>query len=82
MKGRINRWHAIANWLWDTGTRGENEDGEDGEGDVCGICRVPFEGCCPQCKLPGDDCPLSKSYIQLSNLNIYLRIQLLAWHIT
>ncbi|PAV19073.1 anaphase-promoting complex subunit Apc11 [Pyrrhoderma noxium] len=58
MKVRINRWHAIANWLWDTGTRGENEDGEDGEGDVCGICRVPFEGCCPQCKLPGDDCPL------------------------
>ena len=54
------------------------EDGEDGEGDVCGICRVPFEGCCPQCKLPGDDCPLSKSYIQLSNLNVYLRIQLFA----
>ncbi|KAI5992249.1 anaphase-promoting complex subunit 11 RING-H2 finger-domain-containing protein, partial [Pisolithus albus] len=30
----------------------------DGDGDVCGICRVPYEGCCPTCKMPGDDCPL------------------------
>jgi anaphase-promoting complex subunit 11 len=25
--------------------------------DVCGICRLAFESCCPTCKLPGDDCP-------------------------
>ena len=37
----------------------EGADDEDGEGDVCGICRIPFEGCCPTCKMPGDDCPLS-----------------------
>ncbi|KIK19122.1 hypothetical protein PISMIDRAFT_34038, partial [Pisolithus microcarpus 441] len=22
------------------------------------ICQVPYEGCCPTCKMPGDDCPL------------------------
>jgi hypothetical protein len=26
--------------------------------DTCGICRVAFDGCCPDCKLPGDDCPV------------------------
>ena len=25
------------------------------EGDVCGICQVLYEGCCPFCKMPGDD---------------------------
>ena len=29
------------------------------EEDLCGICQVAFEGCCPECKVPGDDCPLS-----------------------
>jgi hypothetical protein len=24
---------------------------------VCGICRMPFEACCPGVKFPGDDCP-------------------------
>ncbi|KAF8976507.1 RING/U-box [Cyathus striatus] len=33
-------------------------DADSEEGDVCGICRVPYEGCCPSCKMPGDDCPL------------------------
>lgn len=33
-------------------------DDEDDE-DLCGICRVAFEGCCPDCKVPGEDCPLS-----------------------
>ncbi|KAH9448158.1 hypothetical protein MJO29_011456 [Puccinia striiformis f. sp. tritici] len=32
-------------------------DDEDDE-DLCGICRVAFEGCCPDCKVPGEDCPL------------------------
>lgn len=62
MKVHIKRWHAIAQWRWDTGapdaTDGDG-DGEDNDGDVCGICRVPYEGCCPACKMPGDDCPLS-----------------------
>ena len=24
---------------------------------MCGICRMPFEACCPGVKYPGDDCP-------------------------
>ena len=28
------------------------------EDDVCGICRVQFDGTCPTCKYPGDDCAL------------------------
>ncbi|GAA98723.1 uncharacterized protein L969DRAFT_84563 [Mixia osmundae IAM 14324] len=31
---------------------------EDEEEDVCGICRAPFDGCCQDCKRPGDECPL------------------------
>ena len=66
MKVHVKRWHAIAQWRWDTGTSDPNAnantsmDDDDGEGDVCGICRVPYEGCCPGCKMPGDDCPLSE----------------------
>lgn len=57
MKVTVKHWHVVAYWRWDTGNT--EEDGE--EGDVCGICRVPYEGCCPGCKMPGDDCPLSES---------------------
>lgn len=32
------------------------------EDEVCGICRVQFDGTCPTCKYPGDDCPLRKCY--------------------
>lgn len=35
-----------------------DDDSED-EDEVCGICRAPFDGTCPDCKVPGDDCPLS-----------------------
>jgi len=56
MRVTVKRWHAVAQWRWDTGNA---EQDDDGEGDVCGICRVPYEGCCPSCKMPGDDCPLS-----------------------
>lgn len=42
------RWHAVASWTWDA------------QDETCGICRMAFDGCCPDCKLPGDDCPLSK----------------------
>lgn len=81
MKVTVKRWHAIAQWQWDTGTRTDpngNHDGEtqndgddeDGDGDVCGICRVAYEGCCPACKVPGDDCPLSEysTYLMLERV--------------
>ncbi|KHN26201.1 Anaphase-promoting complex subunit 11 [Glycine soja] len=41
-----SRWHAVASWTWDA------------QDETCGICRMAFDGCCPDCKLPGDDCPL------------------------
>ena len=47
-KVRFKRWTAVAVWKWIT----PNDETE------CGICRLPFEGCCPDCKFPGDDCAL------------------------
>lgn len=37
----------------------EEEEEDDDDDDVCGICRVAYDGCCPDCKTPGDECPLS-----------------------
>ncbi|TFK96279.1 anaphase-promoting complex subunit 11 RING-H2 finger-domain-containing protein [Pterulicium gracile] len=54
MKVTVKQWHPVAQWRWDMG----DDHTPDEEGDVCGICRVPYEGCCPACKMPGDDCPL------------------------
>lgn len=47
MKVKIKAWNAVASWRWDVP-----------EDDVCGICRVQFDGTCPNCRFPGDDCPL------------------------
>ena len=47
MKVTIKKWHAVATWRWD-----KPED------ETCGICRVAFDGTCPTCKYPGDDCSL------------------------
>ncbi|XP_029646490.2 anaphase-promoting complex subunit 11 [Octopus sinensis] len=46
MKVKVKSWTAVATWRWIA-----NDDN-------CGICRMAFDGCCPDCKLPGDDCPL------------------------
>ena len=46
LKVTVKGWHGVAAWKWIA-----NDD-------TCGICRVAFDGCCPDCKLPGDDCPL------------------------
>ncbi|KAL0935004.1 anaphase-promoting complex subunit 11 [Colletotrichum truncatum] len=47
MKVKISRWNTVATWRWDIP-----------EDDVCGICQVHFDGTCPTCKYPGDDCSL------------------------
>ncbi|KAK1753440.1 anaphase-promoting complex subunit 11 RING-H2 finger-domain-containing protein [Echria macrotheca] len=47
MKVKIKKWNAVATWRWDIP-----------EDDVCGICQVDFDGTCPACKYPGDDCSL------------------------
>ena len=41
-------WGGIAVWKW----LGVAAD------DQCSICRQPFDGCCTECKFPGEDCPL------------------------
>ncbi|KAJ3676085.1 hypothetical protein LUZ60_003497 [Juncus effusus] len=46
MKVKILQWHGVGAWTWDAAD------------ETCGICRMPFDGCCPDCKFPGDDCPL------------------------
>ncbi|XP_064609992.1 LOW QUALITY PROTEIN: anaphase-promoting complex subunit 11-like [Liolophura sinensis] len=46
MKVTVKSRIAVAAWRWIA-----NDEN-------CGICRMPFDGCCPDCKLPGDDCPL------------------------
>ena len=50
MKVTIKKWNAVATWRWDIP-----------EDDVCGICQVHFDGTCPACKYPGDECRLCKS---------------------
>ncbi|KAK4162307.1 RING finger domain-protein [Cladorrhinum sp. PSN259] len=47
MKVKIKKWNAVATWRWDIP-----------DDDVCGICQVHFDGTCPACKYPGDDCKL------------------------
>nr|XP_029732657.1 anaphase-promoting complex subunit 11-like isoform X1 [Aedes albopictus] len=46
VKSGFKSWMGVAVWKWLA-----NDDS-------CGICRMAFEGCCPDCSLPGDDCPL------------------------
>ncbi|EFX74595.1 hypothetical protein GHT06_022870 [Daphnia sinensis] len=48
MKVKIKRWGGVAIWKWN----GVAVD------DQCSICRQPFDGCCTECKFPGEDCPL------------------------
>lgn len=49
----LSDWMSVATWRWIA-----NDDN-------CGICRMPFENCCTECSLPGDDCPLGKlTYLQ------------------
>lgn len=48
MKVHIDKWRAVATWHWTAAL----------EDELCGICRAPFDGTCPNCKYPGDGCPL------------------------
>jgi anaphase-promoting complex subunit 11 len=43
----FKKYHAVARWSWGTA-----------QDDVCGICQMPFEGCAPGVKYPGDECPV------------------------
>jgi hypothetical protein len=48
LRVRIKKWHGIAHWTWNCGE----------EDDLCGICQSPYEGVAPNCKYPGDECPV------------------------
>ncbi|KAI8611747.1 anaphase-promoting complex subunit 11 [Chytriomyces sp. MP71] len=37
---------------------GDEDNDEDDDDDVCGICRAAFDGCCPDCRVPGDECAI------------------------
>ncbi|KAK3841933.1 MAG: anaphase-promoting complex subunit Apc11 [Linnemannia gamsii] len=43
-----SKWHTVAFWEWNSIDSSE----------VCGICQSPFDACCADCKIPGDQCPL------------------------
>lgn len=53
MKVQVLDWNLVASWHWNLR---EEETGVADE--LCGICRVPFDGTCPSCRYPGTDCPL------------------------
>ena len=42
----IRKWQAVGVWTWNAGD------------DVCGICRMPYDGCPSEVKFPGDDSPV------------------------
>lgn len=70
MKVEVSSYRAVAYWIWDVSDEPHklyhyappDEAGidDDDDQDVCGICQAAFESTCPDCKIPGDDCPLSK----------------------
>uniref|UniRef100_A0A1I7V8A6 Anaphase-promoting complex subunit 11 n=1 Tax=Loa loa TaxID=7209 RepID=A0A1I7V8A6_LOALO len=47
LKITVLKWNVAASWKWVAGD------------ETCGICRMPFEACCIECKTPGDECPLA-----------------------
>ncbi|KAK0417937.1 hypothetical protein QR680_013288 [Steinernema hermaphroditum] len=48
LKIKVRRVVVTAKWKW----VGTTDD------DSCGICRMPFDACCVDCKVPGDECPV------------------------
>ena len=48
LPAQVRRWRGVAAWSWNAGDAG----------DVCGICRIPFDGCAPDSRFPGDDSPV------------------------
>lgn len=47
MKVKIKSATMVAYWSWDVG-----------DNDICGICQSPFDATCPNCEMPGEECPL------------------------
>lgn len=66
MKVRIKEWHGVATWHWKASQSGD---------ELCGICRVPFDGTCPNCKFPGDGCPLILGETCTHNFHLHCILQ-------
>ena len=60
-KVQIKRWHSVANWTWDAGD------------DVCGICRMHFDGC-------GCHAPLLPRALLIAGLRACIRTQAVCKH--
>lgn len=67
MKVTIQKVRLVAAWTWNAGD------------DACGICRNAFDGCCPDCNIPGDDCPTiwgaCKHYFHLHCISKWIAAQ-------
>ncbi|KAI5963933.1 APC11 [Candida margitis] len=59
MKVSVLEWKGYCTWHWDLSSSLSNNGNNSGYiEELCGICRVSFDGACPTCKYPGDDCPI------------------------
>ncbi|AAS52700.1 AER016Cp [Eremothecium gossypii ATCC 10895] len=61
MQLQINNIQCVASWYWDVPKELKRDSPvyeDEDEEDVCGICRGSYNGTCPNCKLPGETCPL------------------------
>ncbi|CUS22638.1 LAQU0S06e02564g1_1 [Lachancea quebecensis] len=57
MQLEFKKVYPVFSWSWDI-PGDDGADREIGDEDLCGICRVSYNGTCPGCKYPGDNCPL------------------------
>ncbi|MCP8716833.1 MAG: hypothetical protein M5E90_05370 [Asgard group archaeon] len=57
MKVKILEWKGYSTWHWDLSSTAP-QSGYGYIEELCGICRVSFDGTCPNCKYPGDECPI------------------------
>lgn len=67
MRVEIVEWHAVSTWHWELGHELSDE--------LCGICRVSFDGTCPNCKYPGDDCPIILGDTCTHNFHLHCILQ-------
>lgn len=59
MKVTVLEWKGFCTWHWDLSSSLPNTGNNSGYvEELCGICRVSFDGACPTCKYPGDECPV------------------------
>lgn len=58
MKVKIRLWQGVSTWHWQLHGENELRDQTQEADELCGICRVAFDGTCPNCLIPGDKCPV------------------------